>query len=164
MAQLLLLFTVLLSCIHPFHVSVCSINHAPQEQTLQITQKVFADDLEEALNAAAKASSQTAVDVLNPSDPEVLESIIRDYLVEHLQITVNGKAVAPNFLGYEREELALWCYLEVEDVADVQQIKVRSSILVEAFDDQTNIVHIKYLDTIKSMKLAKDYLQDQVEF
>ncbi len=93
-----------------------------------------------------------------------MESIIRDYLAEHLQITVNDEAVTPNFLGYEREELALWCYLEVEDVVDVQRIKVRSSILVDAFDDQTNIVHVKYLDTIKSMKLAKDYLQDQVEF
>ena len=160
----LILLITLLTSVHPFHVSVCSINHAPQEQTLQITQKIFADDLEEALNAAAKASNQTTVDVLNPSDPEVLESIIHDYLTEHLQITVNGETVTPNFLGYEREELALWCYLEVENIADVQHIKVRSSILVDAFDDQTNIVHIKYRDTIKSMKLAKDYLQDQVEF
>ena len=165
MPHFLLLLILFLSSLHPFHVSVCSINHAPQEQTLQVTQKIFADDLEEALNATAQASGQTTtIDVLNPPDPEALETIIHDYLQEHLQITVNGQQVQPNFLGYEREELALWCYLEVEDIADIRSITVRSSILVDAFDDQTNIVHIKYRDTVKSMKLAKNYLQDQVAF
>ena len=162
--MVLLLLFALVSSVHPFHVSVCSINHASEEQTLQITQKIFADDLEEALNAAAKASGQPKVDVLNPADPETLEAVIQDYLAAHLQVTVNEKVVTLNFLGYEREELALWCYLEVENVAELQRIEVRSSILVDAFSDQTNIIHIKYLDTVKSMKLAKNYLQDQVEF
>ena len=165
MIHLLILCTTLLTAAHPFHASVCSINYAPEERTLQITQKIFADDLEEALNATANASGQNArIDVLNPPDPEAMETLVRNYLEEHLQITVNDKVVEPTFLGYEREELALWCYLEVSEVADIQRIRVQSSILVDAFDDQTNIVHIKYRDTVKSMKLAKNYPQDQVTF
>ena len=157
----LLLLPLLLFWVHPFHVSVCSIHHAPEENTLQITQKIFADDLEEALNAA---SAQSQVDVLNPPDPAALDAIIRNYLQEHLKITVNDQEVTPTYLGYELEELALWCYLEVPEVAEVQRITVRSSVLTDAFDDQTNIVHIKYKDTTKSMKLAKNYPQDQVTF
>ena len=165
MVHLILLLVPFLTTLHPFHVSVCSINYAPDEQTLQITQKIFADDLEEALNASAKASGQaTRFDVINPPDPEVMEVIIRKYLSENLQIEVNEEAVEPVFLGYEREELALWCYLEVSDVDSIQSVNVQSSILVDAFDDQTNIVHVKYMNTVKSMKLAKDYRQDQVTF
>ena len=161
--KILLLLPLILSWMHPFHVSVCSINHAPEEHTLQITQKIFADDLEEALNAV-QASSQRSVDVLNPPDPAALDAIIRNYLLEHLKIMVNDQEVNPAYLGYEREELALWCYLEVSDVTDVQRITVRSSILTDAFEDQTNLVHIKYGDATKSMKLAKNYPQDQVTF
>ena len=165
MTQFLLLLTTLLTIAHPFHVSVCSIHYAAEEQTLQITQKIFADDLEEALNATAKASGRNArIDVLNPPDPAAMETIIDNYLEEHLHITVNDQPVEPTFLGYEREELALWCYLEVSGVTGIQNLSVQSSILVDAFDDQTNIVHIKYLETTKSMNLAKNYPQDQVTF
>ena len=44
---LLNIFTSLLLSLHPFHVSVMSIHHAADEKTLQITLKIFADDLEE---------------------------------------------------------------------------------------------------------------------
>ena len=156
-----ILFRFVLAIVHPFHVSVCSIYHSPSEQTLQITQKMFADDLEEALNANAATAT---LDVLNPSDPAALESIIENYLREHLRIEVNGKVVEPQFLGYEREDLALWCYLEVNNVLSLESVRVRNTILTEAFDDQTNIVHVEYQGATKSMKLAKDFPEDQINF
>ena len=152
---------VSLLLLHPFHVSVCSIHHAPEEQTLQITQKIFADDLEEALSAA---SSSGPVDVLNPPDADALDALIDDYLRNHLQITVNGQVTEATYLGHEREEMALWCYLEVSGVAKIESLSVRSTILTDTFDDQTNIVHVEYQNALKSMKLAKDYPNDQVEF
>ncbi len=147
--------------LHPFHVSVCSIRHVPEEQTLQITQKIFADDLEEALSAA---STTGPVDVLNPPDPDALDALIDGYLKDHLQITVNGQVMEATYLGHEREEMALWCYLEVDEVTVVQSVRVRSTILTGTFDDQTNIVHVEYQNALKSMKLAKDYPDDQVVF
>lgn len=147
--------------LHPFHVSVCSIHHSPEEQSLQITQKIFADDLEEALSAASPTGP---VDVLNPPDPDLLEVLIDNYLQNHLRITVNGQAVEATYLGHEREEMALWCYLEVSGVTDIQSLSVRSTILTDTFDDQTNIVHVEYRNALKSMKLAKDYPNDQVVF
>ena len=94
----------------------------------------------------------------------MLEAVIETYLDEHLQITVNGRKVTPVFLGYEREELALWCYLEVSNVTSIESVTVHSTILTDTFDDQTNIVHVEYQDVIKSMKLAKDFPKDQVVF
>jgi hypothetical protein len=151
----------LLVLLHPFHVSVCSIHHSPDEQTLQITQKIFADDLEEALTAT---SSTGPVDVLNPPDPDALDALIDNYLQDHLQISVNGQVTEAIYLGHEREEMALWCYLEVSGVTEIDSLSVRSTILTDTFDDQTNIVHVQYRNALKSMKLAKDYPNDQVTF
>ena len=163
LTNLSILFLSCATLLHPFHVSVCSINHAPDQHTLQITLKVFADDLEEALNQQ-QAASLPYVDVLNPAEPEVLEAIIQQYLEQRLTIIVDGKVVHPVYLGYEREDLALWCYFEVGEVDQLETIAVRNSVLVETFSDQTNIVHIQYNGTTKSMKLAKDQLQDQLTF
>ena len=142
---------------------MCSISHAPDQHTLQVTLKVFADDLEEALNQQ-QAANLPYVDVLNPTEPEVLEVIIQQYLEKRLTITVDGQVVTPIYLGYEREDLALWCYFEVSDVDQLKTITVRNTVLVETFSDQTNIVHIQYNGTTKSMKLAKDQLQNQLTF
>lgn len=151
--------------LHPFHVSVCTMQYAETEQSLQITLKIFADDLEEALNSDASRRSQaTYIDVLNPKDEVALSQTVANYVQAHLQITINGRATKPIFLGYEMEDLAMWCYLEITDVAAIEQIAVENAILTESFDDQVNIVHVAYKGATKSMKLASNKLSDVIRF
>ncbi len=158
-------FPALLLCFHPFHVSVCSVRYAAAEESLQITMKIFADDLEETLNEKPyRADRQPYVDVLNPKDTAMLNRIVEGYIAKHFEIMVNDKTAKPVYLGYEMEGMAMWCYLEVEDVKKVESIKVRNSILTESFDDQTNIVHVDYHNDIKSMKLAGNDLEGEVTF
>ncbi len=162
---LLHLLTSLLLSFHPFHVSVMSIHHAPDEKALQITLKIFADDLEEALNDEGfKASGHAFVDVLNPKDQQKLDAMVERYLQERFSLKVNGKDVQAFYLGKEMEDLAMWCYFEIKDVEEVKNIEVKSSILTEIFDDQTNIVHVDYGGVVKSMKLAGNHLIDKISF
>ncbi|MFW5726684.1 MAG: DUF6702 family protein [bacterium] len=162
---LLNIFSALLLSLHPFHVSVMNIDHAADENSLQITLKLFADDLEEALNNPQfRAADEAFIDVLNPKDQQRLNSFVEEYLQKHLTIEVNGKKVKPNFLGKEMEGMAMWTYLEVPEVSSVASIKVRNSLLTEIFDDQINLVHVKYQNTTKSMKLAGNQLLDEVSF
>lgn len=162
---LLNILTSLLLSFHPFHVSVMSIHHAADENSLQITLKIFADDLEEALNDEQfRTPDQGFVDVLNPKDPQSLDRYVQEYIKKHLTIKVNGKEVQAAYLGKETEDLAMWCYFEIKDVEKVESIQVMSSILTEMFDDQINIVHVNYGGVIKSMKLAGNSLLDEVSF
>lgn len=155
--------SLLLAQLHPFHISVCSINYAAEENSLQITIKLFADDLEEALNQSSTANT-SYIDVLNPTDPAQLDSIVRKYLAEHLEFTVNEKAIKPQFLGFEREDLTMWCYLEITDIAGLNKVKVQNTLLLDTFNDQINIVHVKANDTVKSMKLAHNQTVDTITF
>ncbi len=66
---------------------------------MQITVKIFADDLEEALNQD-DSEATTYIDVLNPTNPTKLDSIVQDYLFQHLAFTVNEKPTQPQFLGF----------------------------------------------------------------
>ncbi len=69
MSQLLYLSLVyLLSLLHPFYVSVTEVRHNEKSRALEVSTRIFYDDLEEALASA----SRTKVDILKPSDRELV--------------------------------------------------------------------------------------------
>ncbi len=56
----------------------------------------------------------------------------------------------------EREDPALICYIEIENIKKFKTIEVRNDIIMEIHDDQSNIVHVTYKDPIKSMRLTRN--------
>ena len=151
-----LLYTVMLSLFvadHPFHISVCDIEYDAESKALQISQRIFMDDLEEGLEAFHKLES---VDAYKPEDTEQLDKLIAEYLKAKLFIRIDGKDVDFEFLGSELEGDARWSYLEISDVANVSEAEISNLVLTEAFDDQENIVHMKVNGKLKSHRLSKD--------
>ena len=127
--------------------------------------KIFGDDLEDVLNAKPyHQDGQPYLDILHPQSPDSLNSIVQRYLEKNFEISVNGKKADPAYLGYEMEDLAMWCYLEVRDVRELKSIKVKNSILIDTFSDQVYIVHVNYEDNIKSMKLGGNDLTGEIDF
>jgi hypothetical protein len=128
---------------------------------MEIAQKIFWDDLEVALSKEAGVS----VDFLRPKDKAKLESQVKNYLLEHTQVWINGKLVAINYLGYEVEEDAAWFYLESAVTSIPKTVEVRSTLLLRDFDGQQNIVHV-YVNSKspKSLLLGEGKEKGKVEF
>ena len=42
--------TIFFSYLHPFHVSVCDVDFKEESKSIQVSQRIFLDDLEKALN------------------------------------------------------------------------------------------------------------------
>ena len=151
-----LLYTVFISLFladHPFHISVCDIEHDAESKALQISQRMFMDDLEVGLEAFHKLET---VDAYKPKDVKRLDSLISAYLEAKLFIRINGKDVSFNYLGSELEGDARWAYLEVPDVPSVTEAEISNLVLTESFDDQENIIHLKVNGKLKSKRLSKD--------
>jgi len=146
-------FLGLFSVFHPFHISVTDIVHNPQSQSLQISQRIFIDDLEEGLK---KFHQMDYINTYEPTDPVQLDSLIGVYLKEKVFFRIDGNNYDFNYLGSEVENDARWCYFEVEGIAAVKEVEVTNVVLMELFDDQQNIVHFKANDVLKSYKLDKD--------
>lgn len=136
---------------HPFYVSVTEINHNSKEKILEISCKLFLDDLEKTLTNINK----TAVDLTNVKDKSKTGKMISDYLVKHLQLKVDGKPVALQYIGYEKEKEAAWCYLQVNNVTSVKQLEINNTLLFEEFDGQISIMHVTVNGTRKSLRLNK---------
>jgi len=125
---------------HEFHVSKCLIEYNEKEQALQITLHLFIDDLEEAL----RLQGADKLFICTEKEHEEAEGYIAKYLQQKFTVGLEGKVRDYHFLGKEISEdlMAVWCYLEIENVPDINQLHVKNALLMDAFDDQKNIIRI----------------------
>jgi hypothetical protein len=152
------LFSALLSVMHPFYISVTEINHNAKEKSVEISCKVFAEDLEEIL----KTTYNRKVDLSNERDQALNDKNIAGYFSHNFNLVLDGKPVKPTYIGFEKEKEAVYCYFEVPNVSSVKKIEMSNSILYDFTDKQINIIHVTVKGNRKSSKL--DYPNKQVAF
>lgn len=153
--QLIWLFWV-----HPFYVSVTTIDQSRDKTSLEISSRIFYDDLEQAL----KDEFGGKVDLKNTGQNPKNSELIRQYFTRHFQIRVDGKPVNPEFLGFTIEGEAAWCYLEAKGVTSVQKLEVYNSLLYPSFKEQINIFHLNINGQKKSMKINNPEARARFEF
>lgn len=134
---------------HPFFISVTEINHNAADNTLEVSCKIFTDDLEGAL----KKSLGATVDLSSTAQQERANTLINQYIQQHLQIGANGKAVPLKFIGWERELESVYCYFEGAGVAAVKKLDISISLLQDFTQEQINIIHATAGGHRQSIKL-----------
>ena len=88
---------------------MADIKYNAKTHHLNISIKLFINDIEEAL----KKTSTKSIDLLNPKNKLDMELELTNYIKQRFSIDVNLKPTKLNFIGYEREEDAIWIYFEV---------------------------------------------------
>ncbi|HKO80909.1 MAG TPA: DUF6702 family protein [Chitinophagaceae bacterium] len=144
--------------LHPLHVSVTEINYNAADKTLEISCKLFTDDFEKVLAQNYK----TKIDLINPPDRPAMEKLVSDFIFTHLSIKADGKPVKASYLGYEKDNDAIYSYFQVDNVPSVKKIEITNNILHELFTDQINLMHVMVGGKRKSYKL--DYPETKAEF
>ncbi len=136
---------------HPMHVAICEIEHDPETEALQISQRVFLDDLEETLNHVYFIK----MDITHPKNKHFRDSIIQDYILKHLIITVDGKQRRRTYLGHEVDKDVLWCYIEYYGVKKMNRLHITNTLFFELYKDQNTLIHLKYEGVITSKRLTQ---------
>lgn len=152
------MLTGMLTVVHPFFMSVIDINHNAKDASIEISVRVFSDDLEKTLEKYSKQQ----LDILSPKDKPVIEKQLLAYMTEHLKLNVNGKPVRFTLVGYEQQMESTWCYFEIEKQPVVNQVAVDCSFLYDYETNQVNIVHVKSKGVQKTHKL--DYPKRDISF
>ena len=139
--------------LHPIHISVSEINYSEKDKALQITSRIFIDDLELAIREQRK---EPELDITNPKAGLSTNQLVMDYVKEHFKIKVDGKPAKFNFLAVETEDIAFVCYIEIGNVKKVKTLEVFNDVITETHEDQSNLVHVTYKGPIKSARLMRD--------
>jgi len=127
-----------LTAMHPFYASVTEITHNSAKNELQVSSRIFTDDLENTLKKQFKAK----FDIIKPANRKQVEGYIATYLSQHLTIKLDGKIVPLHFIGYKIEEDAVWSFLEAENIPAPKKVEVKNDVLYEQHATQTNMVHV----------------------
>ena len=138
-----------LAFFHPFFVSVTEINHNARTQSVEVSCRMFYDDLEHALEKDYKQP----LDIVKPANKAVLNKLISEYVKKHLSIKADGKPLNLSYVGYEIQEDGAWAYFEVKGVQNVKNIQVHDDILNAQHEEQINMLHVIVGGQRKSTKL-----------
>ncbi|MEZ4766571.1 MAG: DUF6702 family protein [Calditrichia bacterium] len=145
---------------HDYYVSFCQINHNPEAQTLEITLKMYTDDLETALANRGHEQLFIGTDKESPA----ADSLAFEYILEHLRLSVNGDSVGISVIGKEVELDVFYGYLEVQQIQTVSEIKLTHTLLLDSFDSQQNMVRIRANNAEKTTLLNSKQMSDSLVF
>lgn len=143
-----LLFLTLTSfSVHKFYVAVYQVNYAPEKKMLQITSRIFIDDLNKALEK--KYNKKLYLGTEKESPEELI--LLKKYLAENFSIKVNEKSKPMNFLSKELEGDVLVCYWNVKEITKINSLEIYNTVLMNWNSEQQNILHVTVLGTKNSL-------------
>ena len=140
--------------VHKFYLSNTTIEFNAQNRAIEITSKIFTDDLERVI--AGKNNNNQS---LYPQTPEVFE-MVKKYIGENLSLQITGRNVILNFLGYSVDNDMTTLFIE-GSYFEPNSVVVNNTILLDLYNDQQNIVELRWNGQSKREYFTKDKKQFQ---
>ena len=145
---------------HKFYVSITKMEYVKEKGSLQIITKIFTDDMEDALQQRYSPLISLDTKKETPEANEFLEK----YLLQKLNVTVNGKPVTLHYIGKEYDTDMVVAYIEVTGIKNMKNIEIENKVLMEIFPEQQNIIHLKTINSRRSLILDKDEPKGELDF
>lgn len=143
---------------HPFYIAVTEINLNSSDKTLEISCKMFAEDLEQIL----EKNYQGQLDISAEKDKANFDKYIPAYINKHLSVSIDGKPATLSYIGFEKDKESAYCYFQVENISSLKKINIHNSILHDFTPEQINIIHVTVNGKRQSTKL--DYPDTEAGF
>ncbi|MBA4746094.1 MAG: hypothetical protein H2058_12635 [Muricauda sp.] len=151
---LVMLLFLSFSSAHKFYVSVTNIAYSEEDSAFQITSRIFIDDLDKLLKERYGIEAKLAT----PKESKIADEYIEKYFRSKFIVEFDGEPVPYNFLGKRYDTDVVICYLEITnvDLSNVKTMSVQNELLTDLFDEQKNVVHVKWKNNKKSFVLIRE--------
>ena len=138
---------------HKFYISVTNVKFSEKDKALQITCRVFTDDMNTVLLERYGIETALGAEEESPEGQEYLKK----YVQSKFNISINGKPVAYTILGNKYDTDVIIMFLEVPnvDLPNITSIGIDNKILTDLFDEQQNVLHFNVAGKKKSFVLLK---------
>lgn len=150
---ILLLPLVAFTAAHKFYVSVTNVSYSEKDDALQITTRIFIDDLEEVLQERYDITGNLATE----NESKQADEYLQKYLRQKFQVEIDGEPKRYELIGRKYDTDVCVFYLELPKVglASLQSIQIQNEVLTDLYDEQQNVVHFKINGKKKSFVLLK---------
>ncbi|MFM9988315.1 DUF6702 family protein [Flavobacterium sp.] len=135
---------------HKFYVSIYQLNYVPEKKMLQITSRIFIDDLNDILKI--KYKQKTNIGETNETTEDVV--LMKKYILDNFSIKINGQQKSINYLSKELEGNVLICYYNIKEISKVKTLEVQNTALFDLNSDQQNIIQSTIYGNKQSLLLT----------
>ena len=122
-------------------MALYQINYAPEKKMLQITSRIFIDDLN--ITLEKKYHKKFNLGAEKESAEELI--LVKEYLANHFSIKVNNQSKPMVFLSKELDDDVLVCYWNIKGISKINSLEIYNTVLTDWFPEQKNLVHITVL-------------------
>jgi hypothetical protein len=157
MKKSILYFFLFLTCIvfcsfeiHKFYVSIYQIKFNQKNKRLEITSRIFVDDLNTILFKKYNQKTHLGEATETPEDLVLMKK----YLSENLLLKINGQKKTINFLSKEMETNVLICYYNVKDISVIKTFEIQNKCLSDLNPDQQNIIQTTFYGKKETLLLT----------
>ncbi len=131
---MLIFLSFLFALIHDYHISQGQVNYNSKSQKIEISMQLFIDDMEKVVN--------------NSTNPKItfenqeFDALLKNYIQKKVIIKSNQQRLPLIYIGKEmtKDMRSFWIYLETNKLKNTKNIELINSMLIDTFDDQTNII------------------------
>jgi hypothetical protein len=134
-----LLFITLWLAAHPVHVSLLSIDYAPDKELFNVFLRIYYDDF--LLDSGMSIEDQKYLD-FSVNDKFTRETL-GNYINDRLRITVNNRQMSAELQDMGLSDNELRMNLVIGSVKKVNTIAVKNLIMTSLYTDQTNMTIVR---------------------
>lgn len=146
---------------HKFYMGVFQVNYAAEKKMIQITSRIFIDDLNKGIEKKYNKKSFVGTDKETQADIDLLKK----YLSENFIIKVNGQSKPITFLSKEVEaDDVLVCYSRIKDIEKFKTLEISNTVLIDWNAEQQNITHITAFGTKKSVLFTESSRKEVLKY
>ena len=156
---IILFFGLSAMALHKFYVAIYQINYVPQKKMVQITSRIFLDDLNDALENKFQRKTFIGTEKETKED----EVMLKKYLAEKFILKVNGQVKPMNFLSKELENNVLICYFNIKDITKITTLEVQNSIITEVYSEQQNIIQSNITGEKENLLLTDEKIKGMLK-
>lgn len=122
---------------HKFYASLAEINYNEETRSLEVSLRIFADDLERTLTKRERRA------IYLDRTPGVAK-LVTAYLQERFEVRGrDGKIKQVKWVGMESKIDSTWLYFEIPITKGLDGARLRNRILLEMYAEQVNTTIVK---------------------
>jgi hypothetical protein len=146
---------------HKFYMGVFQINYVNEKKMIQITSRIFVDDLNNGMEKKYHKKTFIGTDRETQADIDLLKK----YLADNFSVKTDGQLKPITFLSKEVEAGdVLVCYSRIKDIDKFKTIEISNSVLVDWNNEQQNITHVSAFGIKKSVLFTESSRKEVLKY
>lgn len=133
-----------------FYSSMTKVDYVEGSKTLKFTTKMNTDHVSNAIK-------------INPNTAG-FEAEVKKYVNRNFDVYVNGGAKTLTFTGSQVNGESVWVYFETGGVSEISSLKIKNTILLDAYPKQNNVLNVAYKGVQKTMSFQRGREVNEIDF